>query len=106
RNLSAAKLMEPSIQELTSPVDPAPKLSAKHRKLLGVLLLVLVIAGSYRLGYVSGKKGVVFEPKDFKIINQNDQTATVDYNLLWDALKVVQDKYIDKDNIDQRKVLY
>ncbi len=107
RNLLAAKFMEsPNLDPITPVANPTPKMPVKHRKLLGALLLILIIAGSYRLGYVSGKKGLTFEPKDFKIINQNDQTATVDYNLLWDALKVVQDRYIDKDNIDQRKVLY
>jgi carboxyl-terminal processing protease len=52
-----------------------------------------------------GNKGFKYEPKEFKIVNQKDQSQTVDYNLLWDAIKVVNDKYIEKP-VDQQKVLY
>jgi carboxyl-terminal processing protease len=97
--------MEPTnLKPVTEP-NKTP-VATKHRKLLSVLFIILVAAGSYRLGYVTGKKGLVFQPKEFKIINQNEQPATVDYNLLWEALRVVQNNYIDKDKIDQRKILY
>ena len=36
------------------------------------------------------------EPKAFKIINQNEQPVTVDYQLLWDALKIVEERYIEE----------
>jgi carboxyl-terminal processing protease len=71
-----------------------------------ILLLVIVSVIAFRAGYSSGREGLAFSPKDFKIINQNDQTATVDYNLFWEALRVVQQKYIDKGDIDQQKILY
>ncbi|MBI3231616.1 MAG: S41 family peptidase [Candidatus Doudnabacteria bacterium] len=70
-----------------------------------ILIVVFLIVISYALGYENGKKGLVFEPKAFKVINQKDLTKTVDYQLLWDAIKVVQDKYIEKSPTPD-KILY
>jgi C-terminal processing protease CtpA/Prc len=61
--------------------------------------LILIIA-SYNLGHKAGEKGFVFQPKEFKVVSQNDAPQTVNYGLLWDAIKVVQDKYIDKKPTD------
>ncbi len=76
----------------------------RHRLLVAIILFIL-IAGSFRAGYVSGNKGYTFEPKDFKIINQADQPKTVDYSLLWKAIDVVNNNYIDRP-INQEQVLY
>ncbi len=85
----------------TAPQEP------HHNKWLASFLLVLILmVGSFRLGLTAGRKGLTFSPKEFKVINQNDQTALVDYSLLWQAIKTVSDKYIEKDSIDQRKILY
>ena len=86
---------------------PSPIVSQKPShgyfvKGLSVLLLVVI---AYGLGYQTGHKGFIYNPKDFKVVNQADQPANVDYNLLWKALDVVNSKYIDKP-IDQQKALY
>jgi hypothetical protein len=94
------------IPQSEQPTNPNPIPTQSKRKLVGLVVIILIVAASFRLGYASGKKGFTFAPKDFKIINQNEQPATVDYSLLWEALGVVQDKFIDKDSIDQRKILY
>ena len=83
-------------------VPKPPHGSSKARR---ALLVVLLIALSFKLGYTSGKKGFVYEPKEFKIINQNQEPKTVDYRLLWDAVKVVEDKYIEKPPTPD-KILY
>ncbi len=70
----------------------------------GISLLIIVVL-SYYAGFQNGRRGIVFSPKDFKVINQNQQIATVDYKLLWDAINVINTKYIDRP-IDQQKVLY
>lgn len=66
---------------------------------------VVLIAVIFTLGYESGRRGFVYEPKEFKIINQNQQPKVVDYQLLWDTLKIVQNKFIDKTPTPD-KVLY
>ena len=79
----------------------------KMRKwVLGALVAFVLIGGSFRLGLATGQKGYSFDPKTFKVINTEDAPADVDYNLLWQAIKIVQDKYIDKGNIDPREILY
>lgn len=70
-----------------------------------LILVILLLALSFKLGYQSGKKGFVFEPKEFKIINQNELPQAVDYQLLWDAIKTVQEKYIEKSPTPD-KILY
>ncbi len=71
-----------------------------------VIVAIALIISSYRVGFTNGQKGVIFDTKTFKVVNQVDQPTTVDYNLLWDTLKVVQQKYIERDQINQQKVLY
>ncbi|QQS22590.1 S41 family peptidase [bacterium] len=77
------------------------------RKYIGGILLVVIILGIvFRLGYNFGQSGYSFSLREFKVVNKTSPTAEVDYGLLWEALNVVGNKYIEKDNIDQRKVLY
>jgi len=68
-----------------------------------VFFIVFVIV-SYLIGYNVGHKGYVFVPKDFKIVNQDSQSQSVDYNLLWKAIDIINNKYIDKP-VDQQKIL-
>lgn len=99
--------LEPDSQLNLAPYlnsNPAPR-KAWHRIFGGILIIIALIA-SFRLGHASGSKGYVFEPKSFKVINQNESPATVDYSLLWDALDMVNQKYIDKDSINQENILY
>src|SRR5690349_18871328 len=92
----------PSQNQNVSPTSPVSKPHGKFVKGLSILLVLVIV---YYLGYENGRKGFIFIPKDFKVINQNQAPVTVDYSLLWDAIKVVNDKYIDKP-IDQQKILY
>lgn len=91
---------EPKLQ-----LSPEPKPRAS-RRIFGAILIIMALVASFRLGYTSGNKGYVFDPKTFQIINQNKAPATVDYSLLWQALDMVNKKYIDKDGINQQNVLY
>ncbi len=69
----------------------------------GVVVLIVVL--TFFAGYKMGNKGFVFSPKEFKVINQNETAATVDYNLLWKAIELVNERYIERP-IDQQKILY
>ncbi len=92
--------------DIEQPAIPVQPKSPKGRWfVLGFLAFVLV-AGIFRVGYVAGAKGFVFVPKEFKIVNREDQPLNVDYGLLWEALDIVNNKYIDKDKIDQQKILF
>lgn len=85
----------------------APAVTHHRTQKLGlVLLAVLVMLGTFWAGYSAGAKGYVYSPSNFKIVGKNDMPVTVDYSLLWEALDIVKQKYIDSGSIDQRKVLY
>lgn len=83
-----------------------PKSLFSKKYLIGFILVVLIVAGIFRIGYNFGASGYTFSIKEFKVVNKNNPTTEVDYSLLWEALDVVGKKYIEKNNIDQRKVLF
>ncbi len=97
---------QPIEQASEQPVGRHHMNNPRSRWALYGLITLIVLAGVFRIGYVSGQKGFTFNPKEFKIINRNDSPQTVDYSLLWKALDIVNSKYIDKDHIDQKKILY
>ncbi|HMQ01946.1 MAG TPA: S41 family peptidase [Candidatus Doudnabacteria bacterium] len=70
------------------------------------LIVIVMLFGVFRLGYGAGQSGYSFDAREFKIVNRSGQNLNVDYSLLWQAIDVVNRKYIDKDQIDQRQVLY
>lgn len=74
-------------------------------KIIVAILIVLVGGGSFWGGYLSGHKGLTFDSKNYKVINETEAPKDVDYSLLWDAINEVDSRYIDKP-IDQEKVLY
>ncbi len=83
-----------------------PQKPTMMKWVLGLLIVFIVVGGAFRLGYVFGERGYTFNPKNFTVVNKSDSPREVDYNLLWQAIKIVQDKYIDGNNIDPTKVLY
>jgi carboxyl-terminal processing protease len=89
------------IQEAPVPVSNGPK-PKYFIKGIAVLLIIVI---SYYVGYQAGHKGFIFAPKSFEVISQNDAPTTVDYSLLWKAIDVLNQKYIDKP-VDQQKILY
>lgn len=60
--------------DFSIPSEPVPS-STGTRKLIGAALVIIALIASFRLGYVSGNKGFVFDPKSFKVINQNEAPA-------------------------------
>lgn len=85
--------------------NPEQQKSRGLRPFVKLVSLVVVIGISYWAGMQSGRKGFIFEPKEFKIVNLANQPQLVDYQLLWDAIAKLNDKYIDKP-VDPLKTLY
>ncbi|MBL8029981.1 MAG: S41 family peptidase [Candidatus Doudnabacteria bacterium] len=74
----------------------------QNKLFVGAVILIVL---SYYLGFKQGVKGYVYDPKEFKIVNQSDTPKTVDYGLLWQAIDQVNKKYIE-GAIDPQKTLY
>ena len=75
--------------QIESPVSK----SFAWRKWAAAAVLVVVCFGT---GYQAGHKGYVWSGDKWQVINESDAPKNVDYNLLWDAMKVVDSKYIGK----------
>jgi len=84
---------------------PHTKARRSQAKIWLAVATLLVIFGSFEYGLSLGKSGYVLDSKNLRVVNQKDQVFDVDYSLLWKAIEIVNDKYIDKP-IDQQKVLY
>ncbi len=92
---------------LTPQTQTPIKSPAEHKPsyfIKGIASLLIIVI-SYYVGYQAGHKGYIFVPKTFQVISQSDAPTTVDYSLLWKAIDVLNQKYIDKP-IDQQKILY
>ncbi len=74
------------------PQTPTPGMPLWKKWAAGVLLFVV----AFGVGYQAGHKGYVWDGTSQKIINQSSVPKNVDYSLLWDAMKVVDSKYVGK----------
>ncbi len=97
--------MEPIGPEHHQPIEPSKSRLTK-KIVLGALIAFVIIGGAFRIGYVAGERGFTVDNKTFKVVNKGDTPTEVDYGLLWEALKIVQSKYIDAGGIDPQKILY
>lgn len=98
-NLDGQEVSQDQNENQNQPVSPKSKMWK-----WGVIGLILLLA-CYQFGYTMGHRGYVFAPKEFRVVNQSEQPQTVDYNLLWDAINIVKQNYIEKP-IDQQAMLY
>jgi len=95
--------MDSQEQNQFSPSQNPPKPRAGY--FVKGIAVILIVVAAYGIGYQVGRKGYIFVPKSFSVINQSSTSQTVDYSLLWDAINILNTKYIDKP-IDQQKILY
>ena len=79
--------------ESTQTQPPVPKKGLAWRIWAAAVLLVVI---SFSVGYQTGHKGYVWSGSTYQVVNQSSVPKNVDYNLLWDAMKVVDSKFIGK----------
>ncbi len=72
---------------------PVPKKGLAWRVWAAAVLLAVI---SFSAGYQTGHKGYVWNGSTYQVVNQSSVPKNVDYNLLWDAMKVVDSKFIGK----------
>jgi carboxyl-terminal processing protease len=82
--------------------EPAskPGQPGNHRRFAMSAVLVVLAFG---LGFGIGQDKFTIEDGKIEIVKGNQKA---DYNLLWDALELLNEKFVDKDELDQRKLLY
>ena len=76
------------------------------RKTLAIFVISTVaLAGIFSLGYVAGEGGLKVNNGKIEITKGNIPSTTADYSLLWDALDLLNSKYVDRP-LDQQKLMY
>lgn len=75
------------------------------KQILSLVVVIALLGVSFSLGMKAGQKGYKFSGKDFKIVDQDKAPQNVSYSILWKAIDLINQKYIDKP-VDQNKILY
>ena len=83
--------MDSQEQNQFSPSQNPPKPRAGY--FVKGIAVILIVVAAYGIGYQVGRKGYIFVPKSFSVINQSSTSQTVDYSLLWDAINILNTKY-------------
>lgn len=86
-----------------------------ERKYLPIILnltgLFFLMALSFWIGLATGKKQAdtsqKFIPVSESIFsNKEDANSNIDFNLFWQTMNTLKEKYIDADKLDSNKILY
>lgn len=65
----------------------------------------LLVVAVFFVGFYQGRAGFVFSPSEFKVVNQNEQPALVDYDLFTKVIDTLNRKFIGED-LNEQQVLY
>lgn len=80
----------------------------KHKKYLNISIGIVVLAIIFVSGFWIGKSSVPESAVHDKIFFNKElgKSELVDFNLFWQALKTLEEKYVDNDEIDYQEILY
>ncbi|NCQ06244.1 MAG: S41 family peptidase [Candidatus Moranbacteria bacterium] len=82
------------------------------KKSIFIFSIIILFFGVFTLGYERGRekeKGgseSALSPKDALIINKEDNDRTIDFSLFWQAWNLLQEKYVDRGNLDAHTLFY
>src|SRR3989344_9449630 len=79
------------------------------KKGTAIFIALLVLGGSFFVGYTFGYQSR--PPVDIvNIVSKdpqgNDNIKNVDFTLFWDVWLRIEEKYVDKGNIDRQKLVF
>ncbi len=79
----------------------------ENKKYILSSLLVIVIAGAFVGGYFFARAGYQFQIAPVRVVNLNRDHGpqNLNWQILWDAMDVINKKYVDKP-VDQQALLY
>lgn len=83
-------------------------LKRKHKKYIYTPIIIVVITALFFAGFIVGKNSVP-EPAVHDRIFFNKELGKpdlVDFSLFWQALRKLEEKYVDSDEIDYQEILY
>lgn len=80
----------------------------KKKKYIYTISIIVIIAAIFFAGFVIGKKSVP-EPSAHDRIFFNKELGKpelIDFDLFWQALRKIENKYVDNDKIDYQEIVY
>lgn len=80
----------------------------KKKKYIYTISIIVIIAAIFFAGFVIGKKSVP-EPSAHDRIFFNKELGKpelIDFGLFWQALRKIENKYVDNDKIDYQEIVY
>lgn len=101
-------LSEPTSQPTAAPLFTHRKL-LRRAALLGIALALL--SSAYLAGYHEGQSaGIMTEssvsPKDAVFVQTGNPDHTIDFSLFWRVWDILKEKYVDRANLDAKKLFY
>src|SRR3989338_5091922 len=73
----------------------------------GVILILVLGTGLFWGGYKYGLSKLPSSESITSVANKDvGQVQGVDFSLFWDTWKAVQEKYVDRKNLDAQKMIY
>jgi carboxyl-terminal processing protease len=84
--------------------NTALRLNNKKGPRLGIVAVILVVLVAFGGGYALGQNKISLQGGRIEINKGPERSA--DYNLLWNALDLLNSKYVDRGGLDQQKLLY
>ncbi len=108
------------MNNIESPMEAPKAKKLKRLKIGGIILLSLfLLSAAFGAGMIFAQKNEFIKSASVKeaayagkIYNKyvtapaNKLTQDVDFNLFWDVWDQLQDKYVDKDKLDDKKMFY
>jgi len=77
------------------------------KKFLWGLLIIALAGGIFYAGFWTGQKSIPSIEKIGGITNKElNKPANVDFGLFWDAWAKVQEKFVNRSNLDSQKMVY
>src|SRR3989344_3429872 len=76
----------------------------KPRPIKKIALVFVLIVAAFIAGLGVGQNQIRIKAGKLEITKGPERSA--DYNLLWEALDLLNSKYVDRQHLDQKKLLY
>jgi len=83
------------------------KLQNFMKKYISILVWIILLAIVFGSGFFIGQISLPSVEKVEGLTNKGlDQPALIDFSLFWDAWRIIEKKYVDRDDLDRQNMIY
>ncbi|OGE82123.1 MAG: hypothetical protein A3B10_00785 [Candidatus Doudnabacteria bacterium RIFCSPLOWO2_01_FULL_44_21] len=82
-----------------------PETPVKNKKIKLYTILVVLFLVVFGLGFFTGRGQIKLQNGKIEITKGDQPATSADYSLLWDALNILNNKYVDRP-LDQQELMY